>query len=114
MTSAEIIDRLLQENDQKAMDELKTLFNTADLVKFARHNPLLNENDMNLVNAIEFINQTKIEVDPDTKSVPAEMTIEEKRSRQAKIVLLSFIAVLSVAVVTILVFVIRDIYNLCF
>ncbi len=114
MTSAEIIDHLLQENDQKAIDELKTLFNTADLVKFAKHNPLMNENDMNLVNAIEFINQTKIEADPNAKPVPAEITIEEKRSRRAKIILLSFIVVLSVAVVTMLVFVIRDIYNLCF
>ena len=35
------------------------LFQTADLVKFAKYNTLINENDANLVNAIEFINQTK-------------------------------------------------------
>lgn len=34
---------------------------TADLVKFAKYSTLINENDMNLVNAIEFINQTKQE-----------------------------------------------------
>lgn len=114
MTSAEIIDRLLQENDQKLIDELKTLFNTADLVKFAKHNPLMNENDMNLVNAIDFINQTKIEVDPNAKPVPSEITVEEKRSRRAKIMLLGVIVILFVAIITMLVFVIRDVYNLCF
>ena len=36
MTSAEIISRLRQEEDQKKIDELTMLFETADLVKFAR------------------------------------------------------------------------------
>lgn len=114
MTSSEIIDRLLQEKDQKLIEELKTLFQTADLVKFAKHNPLINENDMNLVNAIDFINQTKVEIDPNVKPQPTEITIEEKRSRRAKIALLSIIVVLSIAVICMLIVVVRDIYNLCF
>ena len=114
MTSSEIIDRLLQEKDQKLMEELKTLFQTADLVKFAKHNPMINENDMNLVNAIDFINQTKVEVDPNIKPQPTEITVEEKRSRRAKIALLSAIVVLSIAVIGMLIVVVRDIYNLCF
>lgn len=114
MTSSEIIDRLLQEKDQKLMDELKLLFQTADLVKFAKHSPLMNENDMNLVNAIDFINQTKVEVNPNVKPQPTEITVEEKRSRRAKIMLLSAIVVLCIAVVGMLVVVVRDIYNLCF
>lgn len=114
MTSSEIIDRLLKEKDQKMIDELRSLFETADLVKFAKHSPLLNENDMNLVNAIDFINQTKIEVDPNAKPEPTEITIEEKRSRRAKILLLSSIVLVVAAVAVMLVIVVRDIYNLCF
>ena len=114
MTSSEIIDRLLQEKDQKLIEELKSLFMTADLVKFAKHNPLINENDLNLVNAIDFINQTKVEVDPNAKPEPTEITIEEKRSRRAKISLLISIIVLIVAVIAMMVIVVRDIYNLCF
>ncbi len=114
MTSSEIVDRLLQEKDTKLIKELKTLFQTADLVKFAKHNPLINENDMNLVNAIDFINQTKVEIDPNIKQQPMEITVEEKRSRRAKIMLLSIIVVLSVAVIGMLFVIIRDIYNLCF
>ena len=58
MTSSEIIDRLTETQDSQALDELRLLFNTADLVKFAKYSTLINENDMNLVNAIEFINKT--------------------------------------------------------
>ena len=61
MTSSEIIHRLTQANDATGLNELKSLFETADLVKFAKHSALINENDMNLVNAIDFINSTKIE-----------------------------------------------------
>lgn len=81
MTSGEIIDRLLMLKDDTALDELRNLFRTADLVKFAKYNTLINENDMNLVNAIEFINQTKVEVDPNAKPQKEEIAIEEKRSR---------------------------------
>ena len=75
---------------------------------------MINENDMNLVNAIDFINQTKVEVDPNIKPQPTEITVEEKRSRRAKIALLSAIVVLSIAVIGMLIVVVRDIYNLCF
>ena len=52
---------------------MKLLFETADLVKFAKHAPMMNENDMNLVNAIEFINETKVEEDPNAKKEPTEI-----------------------------------------
>lgn len=61
MTSSEIIDRLTESQDQQALDELRVLFNTADLVKFAKYSTLVNENDRNLVTAIDFINSTKTE-----------------------------------------------------
>ena len=64
MTSSEIIARLQQDGDKKMIDELKELFTTADLVKFAKYSTLINENDANLVNAVEFINTTKLENQP--------------------------------------------------
>ena len=45
MTSTEIIDKLLEMKDKEAISDLRELFQTADLVKFAKHNPLMNEND---------------------------------------------------------------------
>ena len=53
MTSSEIIDKLLQMNDKDAISDLRSLFQTADLVKFAKHSPLMNENDANLISAID-------------------------------------------------------------
>ena len=114
MTSSEIIDHLLESNDKESISELKYLFETADLVKFAKHSPLMNENDMNLVNAVDFINNTKVEPDPNAKPEPTEITIEEKRSKQGRMVLLGSMVVIGIAVVVILYMVTKGIYNLCF
>lgn len=97
MTSAEIIQRLTQEQDEHALDELRQLFQTADLVKFAKWTTLINENDMNLVNAIDFINQTKVEVDPNAKPEPEEITVEEKQNRVRSITMRAAIVLLTVA-----------------
>ena len=114
MTSGEIIDKLLETNDKDSIRELKYLFETADLVKFAKHSPLMNENDMNLVNAVDFINNTKVEPDPNAKPEPTEITIEEKRSKQGRMVLLGSMVVIGIAVVVILYMVTKEIFNLCF
>lgn len=113
-TSAEIIDYLQENKDKEAIEDLKLLFQTADLVKFAKYAPLLNENDMNLMSAIDFINQTKVEVDPNEKPAPAEITIEEKRSQRAKMALIAGIAVLVLVALLVGFYMGRDIYNLFF
>ncbi len=60
------------------------MFQTADLVKFAKHNPQMNENDANLINAIDFINETKQPEEENQKPQPTEITIIEKRSLRDK------------------------------
>ena len=92
MTSAEIIDHLMQEKDKDSVAELRLLLETADLVKFAKHAPMINENDRNLLNAIDFINETKQEEDPNAKKGPTEVKVVEKRSKRGRIVLLCAIA----------------------
>lgn len=85
MTSAEIIDRLIQENDEESLRELRDIFNTADLVKFAKHTTLINENDANLVAAVEYINQTKQEEDPNAKPEPEIIKeTDQKRMNQVR------------------------------
>ena len=95
MTSSEIIYHLTQVQDQQAFDELRQLFQTADLVKFAKWTTLINENDANLVNAIDFINQTKVEVDPHAKPEPEEITVEEKENRKRSALMATAIALLA-------------------
>lgn len=114
MTSTEIIERLLQEKDKDSIKDLKRLFETADLVKFAKHAPLMNENDMNLVNAVDFINGTKIDEDPNIKKEPTEIKVEEKRSKQGRIALICSIIITSCGAVIALYMTIRYIINLFF
>ena len=91
MTSSEIIERLLKEQDEEALRELRSLFQTADLVKFAKYSTMINENDANLVCAIDFINQTKLEEDPNAPQeeiiVPEEVKQSQTRSLTMKIVM---------------------------
>ena len=104
MTSSEIIQKLM-EVEAKDIHELKFLFQTADLVKFAKFDPMMNENDSNLLNAIAFINETKTEESLDKKPVPTEITVEEKRSRRAKTLLIFGIVILSASVLAILAYI---------
>ena len=111
MTSSEIIDKLLEMNDKDAISDLRTLFQTADLVKFAKHNPLMNENDANLINAIDFINDTKEKEDENAKPQPTEITVIEKRSLRTKILLVAGIVALAAALVGSLVYIGLELYN---
>ena len=111
MTSSEIIAKLLEVNDKDAIADLRSLFETADLVKFAKHNPLMNENDANLINAIDFINETKVQEDDNAKPQPTEITVIEKRSLRMKILLGVGIVVLSIAVIASLIYIGTELYS---
>ena len=111
MTSFEIIQKLQEVNDEEAIQELRELFQTADLVKFAKYSTLINENDRSLVNAIEYINQTKLE-EPEQKPQPEVIVVEEKRSKIAKWTLIGAIVLASLVLVGVLVYVGYRIYML--
>ena len=87
MTSSEIIERLMASDDQQSLDELRQLFMTADLVKFAKYSTMINENDANLVNAIDFINQTKLENQPTEEVQKPQLSEADARSQKERRVL---------------------------
>jgi hypothetical protein len=111
MTSYEIITRLENVNDEDAIKELKELFATADLVKFAKYNTLINENDRNLVNAIEYINNTKIEEDA-VQPQPEEIIVEEQTSKTAKLILVICTIVTALALVGVMAYLLLRLYFL--
>ena len=113
MTSSEIIEKLMATQDQKSLDELRHLFTTADLVKFAKYSTLINENDMNLVNAIDFINQTKLENVPTEETVKPQLSEEDQRSVKTRRLLKIFITALLVISVVLLVYIIYSTYGIC-
>jgi hypothetical protein len=110
MTSSEIIQRLTAESDQKMLDELRQLFTTADLVKFAKYSVLINENDANLVNAIDFINQTKLENLPQEETVKPQLSAEDERNLKTRKVLKGVITAIGVVSFGLLVYVV---YGVC-
>lgn len=106
MTSSEIIERIRQENDQQKIDELIMLFETADLVKFAKHNTEVSENDRNLLSAVNFINTTKTNAEVTEERVQPTATEEQKQTIRARISLKWGITVLTIAATAISVYVI--------
>lgn len=114
MTSTEIIMKLQETGDRKMIDELRELFMTADLVKFAKYSTLINENDSNLVNAIEFINTTKIENQPTEERIEPTLTEQDKRSIRSRIIIKCILTAIAVACIIILVYVLYQSYQLLF
>ena len=112
MTSSEIIDRLMSTQDQKALDELRQLFTTADLVKFAKYSTLINENDANLVNAIEFINQTKLENMPVEETVKPQLSVEDQRTQKTRRVLKMVVTAVAVICLVLFGYVVYSLYLL--
>lgn len=111
MTSAEIIDELRRSDDKTAINELRDLLQTSDLVKFAKYYPEMRENDVNLMKAVEFINVTKnIEEENALKDEPEEITVVEKRTLRSKAILIASILILTSAVIYICVSVVSEVY----
>ena len=111
MTSAEIIEHLNANGNQEMMNELKEIFQTADLVKFAKYATLINENDLNLVNAIQFIDKTKIENQPDTERIVPELTEADKRTKQTRVALKTVIWTIAICVAAIMVYIVYSLYD---
>ena len=111
MTTGEIVDNLMRVSDKETIKELEELLVMADLVKFAKFEPPMNENDRNILNAIEFVNRTKL-TEVEENPQPTEKKIVNKRSKREKRLLLATVIVLGAAAVALLVFLVREIYYL--
>lgn len=79
MTTTEIIERLGQTNNQDAISELRQVLTTADLVKFAKHSTSLSEQDRNLVQAMDYVQTTKLEPKEPPKSRIEYVSLSNKQ-----------------------------------
>ena len=85
MTSGEILSIIrMKAEEDSVYYNLKQVLSVADLVKFAKYKPFIDENDLSMMNAYFFVNQTK-EDDPlpdktkeETKRTDDETLSEEK------------------------------------
>ena len=112
MTSGEIIERLMASADEQSLSELSQLFLTADLVKFAKYSTLINENDANLVSAVDFINQTKLENQPTQEIVKPELSAADQRTQKTRRLLKAVIWLLAIATVGLFAYIVYSMYQL--
>ncbi len=86
MTSAEILNIIrTKTEDVSVYENLKQVLTIADLVKFAKHKPITNENDLTLMNSYFFVKQTK-EDDPlpDKSSIDSVEVANQDLSSEEK------------------------------
>lgn len=89
MISEDIIASVHLATDTKsATDGLSQILKLADLVKFAKYTPFADENDLSLVNAYLFVNQTKIEerqtLEEQKDNLAESQTPKEKENKEDK------------------------------
>lgn len=102
MTSSEIIDRLQQEDPGK-IDELKEVFQTADLVKFAKYFTYDNESDFYLSSVVHFIEETKQADTEQVVEVKEELSDDDKQLIRTRRMLKALIAAAVIAIIALLV-----------
>ena len=93
MTSHEIIEQLSLVNDATALRELKEILQTADLVKFAKHQVSLAESDRALLQAVDYVRTTQSqEVLPEYEDkvidIAARVLLRKKRLFNVSLVLI--------------------------
>lgn len=80
MTSEEILEHLryLKFEQKGAYTSLEQILHLADLVKFAKFEPMPDEHELSLMNSYLFVNQTKIQEiqAPDTKQIEKDSEVE--------------------------------------
>lgn len=111
MTSTEIVMHLKEVGNDEKMQELKSLFETADLVKFAKHKVDMNENDRNLVSAVDFINDTKQENVPTEEKIVPKATEEQKQTIRMRLSLKWAIVFLTIAVAAVVTYICWQLYD---
>lgn len=85
MTSDQIIYQLSQQENRDGIEELKEVFQIADLVKFAKYSVEGHENDLYMQCVVQYIERTKEISEPvnkDSESVLTEGSIENMRWRR--------------------------------
>lgn len=112
MTSGEIIDHLQAAGDRRMLAELTELFATADLVKFAKYSTLINENDLNLVNAVNYIDVTKQEGQPTEERIVPQLSESDRQKQQSRITIKGLLWVVGLAVVGLVGYVLWQLWQL--
>lgn len=84
MTSGEILTEIRKKSEGDSVyNNLVQILSVADMVKFAKHKPYMDENDLSLMNAYFFVNQTR-EPDPLPDREEQGKLMEESKTEQGQ------------------------------
>lgn len=111
MTSTEILDELTAEGNLDALHELKSVLQTADLVKFAKMRPELTEQDRNLVDALDFVTATKLEPIEKPKPRVEFVTLSEKHQHRVRRMMQAGLFVATIGCLALLIYELVEIYQ---
>ena len=111
MTSSEIIDILEKEQDEAKLKELRTVFSTADLVKFAKHTAYSEENEYNMDSVVNFINATK-KSDEEYSDMEQSVPVEDKREKTRRNIQTLVLVVLAMMMTATIIFIIWRVFSL--
>lgn len=113
MTSAEIIEHLRQSGDEAAISELRQVLQTADLVKFAKHSTSAADQDADLLQALNFVQTTKVEPAVQPKPHVEFVELSGRKQHQLRLGLLVGATFLSVVAVIVTLYVVWELWQ-CF
>lgn len=111
MTTDEIITSLIQRGDGLALTELREILQTADLVKFAKYNA--DTNDRTLMQAVNYVNETKLEVKPTKDQLYRVEVIAQRKQRLIKMGFLFGGIVFALAAIAVTIYVYYELW-ICF
>lgn len=89
MTTSEIVDRLTHSHDDGALAELQSVLRMADLVKFAKLAPSTADRDHNLMQALDYVQQTKLEPEHVEKPRVEYVTLNDRKQARLRRILLA-------------------------
>lgn len=87
MTTSEIVEHFRASDDATALRELQEVLLTADLVKFAKHQTSFSEQDRSLMQALDFVQHTKVEPQEPVRPRIEYVDLTAKKSRKTKILM---------------------------
>lgn len=97
MTTYEIVEHLRRDGDAAALDELQSILQTADLVKFAKYEASLAESDRSLLQAVDYVRTTQINDPEAEKAVERIIVVSDSGQRAYKLSLKAAMAVSALA-----------------
>lgn len=113
MTTTEIIDELTSADHADALEELRGILQTADLVKFAKFTPSLSDQDRSFAEALNYVQATKLEPAEPPKPHIEYVGLSDAKGRAVRTSMRWTALVFTAAAIALTAYVIYDVYA-CF